>query len=428
MSRVGFAGMTHLGLNHAAAAAERGVEVLCFDPRKAVIAQLSEGRVPVVEPGLREALQRNGARVEYSHNASSLASCDLLYVTPDVGTDGDGASDLGFVREVIELVKGGAAPGTSAVILSQVPPGFTRSIAQAQEGGIGNLRWYYQVETLIFGQAYRRALEPERFIVGRSYALEELSPSLDAFLARFECPIIAMYYESAELAKIAINCYLAASITTTNALADLCERIGARWDEIVPALRLDRRIGPHAYLAPGLGISGGNLERDLTTVRWIASGVGADTAAIAAFQRDSEYRKDWALRRLHEEGLVSKRGVRVGMLGLAYKQDTDSTKNSPALRLLHDLRHVLVRAYDPTVDVFEHKHPALERVHDSLAACEEADVVIIMTAWPEFRDLDPRELARAMRGTTVLDPFQVLDGNACAEVGLRRLVLGSQAD
>src|SRR6185437_13120933 len=123
-----------------------------------------------------------------------------------------------------------------------------------------------QGETLVFGRAVERATEPERFIVGCAAPERPIPAAYGAYLSAYSCPILPMRYESAELSKIAINCCLVASVTVANTLAELSEEIGADWAEIAPALRLDRRIGLHSYLAPGLGISGGNLERDLATV------------------------------------------------------------------------------------------------------------------------------------------------------------------
>src|SRR5204863_6387465 len=139
-------------------------------------------------------------------------------------------------------------------------------------------------------------------------------------LDSFGCPILSMRYESAELAKISINCCLVASISVANTMAELCEKIGADWSEIVPALKLDRRIGAHAYLSPGLGLAGGNLERDLATVTTLAQEFGTEAGTVRAFVENSRHRKDWALRTLHKALLAKTPGAMVGILGLAYKE------------------------------------------------------------------------------------------------------------
>ncbi|MBK8065034.1 MAG: hypothetical protein IPK29_14045 [Betaproteobacteria bacterium] len=214
------------------------------------------------------------------------------------------------------------------VVLSQVPPGFTRG--KQREGRI----LYYQVETLIFGRAVERALLPERYIVGCADPSQPLPAACRTLPDGARLPDPAMRYESAGLAKISINMCLVASVSTANTLAELCEKIGADWSEIVPALKLDRRIGQYSYLAPGLGIAGGNLERDLATVCSFADRDAAPMPALArAWIANSRHRRDWVLRTLYREVLCKHEDPEIAVLGLAYKQDTHSAKNSPVIAL-----------------------------------------------------------------------------------------------
>src|SRR5262249_2197776 len=239
------------------------------------------------------------------------------------------------------------------------------------------------------------------------------------------CPILPMCYESAELAKIAINCCLVSSITVANTLSELSERIGSNWSEIAPALKLDARIGPSAYLSPGLGIAGGNLERDLATLQRLAEATGAETGLISAFVGNSRHRRDWALRTLHAEVLVRKPDALIGVLGLAYKENTHSTKNSPSLALIADLGPCRVQIYDPVVPATAAARPRAIGAPTAIAAAEGADALAIMTPWPAFRELKPADLARVMGGWTVLDPYRVLDGKAVIAQGLDYLALGA---
>src|SRR6266498_463451 len=341
---VGFAGMTHLGLVSAAAVAARGFETICFDADRAVIRRLAQQDWPVLEPGLDELIRGNGARQRFTGERGDLKNCDIVYVAPDVPTDDQGRSDVSGLTALIREVAAGMAPGAIMVVLSQVPPGYTRAL-----GAWPLERLYYQVETLVFGQAVERALKPERTIVGCAEPTAPLEPRFRSVLDAFGCPVLPMRYESAELAKISINVCLAASITAASTLAALCERIGADWSEIAPALRLDRRIGPHAYLAPGLGIAGGNLERDLATVCRLADEHGTDAGVVRSWAADSRHRRDWPLAQLHERVLSRVPDPTLAILGLAYKEDTASTKNSPSLALLGALGPFPIRVYDPAV-------------------------------------------------------------------------------
>jgi UDPglucose 6-dehydrogenase len=227
-------------------------------------------------------------------------------------------------------------------------------------------------------------------------------------LATFGCPLLPMRYESAELAKIAINCCLAASVTISNTLAELSERVDADWHEIAPALRLDRRIGPHAYLAPGLGLAGGNIERDLATVLRLATEVGSEASVVAAYLANSRHARDWVLRVLHRDVLVGGGDPVIAVLGLAYKENTHSTKNSPALEVLRHLQDYRVRLYDPAVPASAADHPRAEQATSALDAATGAHVLLVLTPWPEFRALDAAALVRVMRGHVIVDPYGVL--------------------
>lgn len=418
---IGFAGMTHLGLNSAVAAADKGFPVVCFDPDSARIKALARGKLPVVEPDLPELFVKNAERMTFSTDSAVLGACDVVYVAPDVATDDAGASDLGPISGLITLVDEVLSDDAVMVVLSQVPPGFTRGLDRAEEYR------FYQVETLIFGRAMERALYPERFIVGAADPSRPLPAAFQTFLDSFSCPILPMRYESAELAKISINMFLVASVTTTNTLAELCEEIGADWSEIAPALRLDRRIGEYAYLNPGLGISGGNLERDLATVVRYGDALGGDVGLVRSFQRNSQYRKLWALRLLHEEILHHTDAPRIAVLGLAYKEDTASTKNSPSVALIENLKPFAVAAYDPVVEADPSWHPRLEQASTAMEACEGADALVIMTPWKEFREIAPEAVADALSGKTVIDPYALLDGARCRALGLVYYRLGISA-
>jgi UDPglucose 6-dehydrogenase len=421
MSVVGYAGMTHLGLNSAAAAAEKGFEIVCFDPDPTVIAKLNSGTLPVMEPGLQQLLAKNRARIRFTSDRGDLKRCDIVYIAADVPTDDRGESDLAGIRALIDTVASGLNNKAILIILCQVPPGFTRSLHLPAE------RLYYQVETLVFGNAVERAMRPERIIVGCAAPERPLPESYRQFLSAFECPVLPMRFESAELAKIAINCCLVASISTANTLAELSERIGADWSEIAPALKLDKRIGAYSYLNPGLGLAGGNLERDLATVLRLAQETGSDAGVIEAFVRNSRHRRDWVLRTLHTEVLAAKPRPVLGVLGLAYKENTHSTKNSPSLALIKHLQHCLLRVYDPAVSSKAANHPSATGCASALEAAQGADALIIMTPWPVFRELKPATLAKAMAGRAVIDPYRVLEGHAVVSAGLDYFTLGMPA-
>jgi UDPglucose 6-dehydrogenase len=217
-------------------------------------------------------------------------------------------------------------------------------------------------------------------------------------------------------------------VSVSNTLAYRAERIGADWHEIAPALRLDRRIGPYSYLAPGLGIAGGNLERDLATVLRLADATGSEASVIAAFVKNSRTRRDWVLRLVHRQVLSRKPDPTFAILGLAYKENTHSTKNSPALALIEHLQPWPNRVYDPVVPAAAARHPAAFAAASALEAARGSHAVLIMTPWPEFRTILPVDLASAMAGSVIIDPFRVLEPAAARAAGLSYFTLGASLD
>jgi UDPglucose 6-dehydrogenase len=420
---IGFAGMSHLGLVSATAAAARGFDVTAFDADADLCRRLSAGDLPVHEPGLPKLLATHASKVRFVADAAALSGCSVIFVAIDVPTDADDRSDLGPVSALLEVVAGVAGPGAAIVVLSQVNPGYTR-LARASVEANG-ARLYYQVETLIFGRAVAQAVDPERFMVGCADPANGLTAAYQAFLDAFGCPVLSMRYESAELCKLSINMFLVSQVSTTNMLAEICERIGAEWREIAPALRLDRRIGRHAYLGAGLGIGGGNLQRDMATIAGLARTYGTDANLIPDWASNSRYRRDWVLRALHAEVLCRVSAPAIGVWGLAYKEDTQSTRNSPAVHLLETLHAFDIVAYDPAAVVAAGALDHVRRVGSALDACADCDVLVVMTPWSEFRQVLPVDIRAAMRGTTVIDPFGVIEADAARQSGLRCLRLGT---
>ena len=415
---IGFAGMTHLGLVSSSLVAWRGFETICYDADEALVSRLKAGELPVREPELDDIVAGNAGRQAFTSDLKDLGRCDIVYVAPDVPTDDTGASDLMPITALIDRVSGALRPDALLVILCQVPPGFTRGISSVPPD-----RLYYQVETLVFGIAVQRAREPERYIVGCAAPERPVDPRFRAFLEAAGCPILPMRYESAELAKIAINCCLVASISVANTLAEVCESIGADWSEIVPSLKLDARIGPKSYLAPGLGIAGGNLERDLATVIGIARRYGGNDDVVRAWLSNSRHRRGWAARTIHAALFDEKPDATVAVWGLAYKENTHSIKNSPSLATLADLpsRHFTV--HDPAVRSGQHR-----QVDEPLDALAGADALMILTPWPVYRQIEPAEIARRLRGRLVVDPYRVLDRREALDSGLDYRTLGVAAE
>lgn len=422
---IGFAGLSHLGIVWSVAAASKGFEVVAYDPDRSLCAALDCQRLPIVEPRLADLLAAAQPRIRFSPDPAPLGQCEVIFLSMDVPTGNDGQSQLSSLHGLLDGVVDIAAPGTVLVVLSQVPPGFTRQVAARHDRMRRDEALFCQVETLVVGRAVERALHPEQFIVGCADPRLALPATYAEVLNAFGCPVLRMRYESAELAKVAINLLLVSSISTTNMLAEVCEAIGADWAEMAPALRHDQRIGPHAYLSPGLGIAGGNLERDLATFKALAVECGADAGLVEAWLDNSRSRRDWVLKILHTEVISHTNDPVIALWGLAYKPNTASTKNAPSLGLIEALRPFPLHAYDPEAHLDSTRFPGVQRHEHALDASRGADALAVMTPWPEFSVVDLRELRQHMRGRVIVDPFGALDGRACRELGFAYFCLGT---
>ncbi len=398
--KVAFVGMTHLGLIHAVAFAEKGFTVYAYDDSEIVIENLNQGVMPVNEPQLDDLLVRNKDSLYFTAKPQDLNVCDVVFIAYDVPTDGDGNSDLKIVKQFVDKVNQVIRADACLVILSQVPPGFTREIQRDKN------YLFYQVETLVFGQAMQRALFPERYMVGMNNPVQVLPPEYEYVLSTFDCPILKMKYESAELAKISINMFLVASVTTTNTIAELCESLGADWDEIAPSLRLDKRIGQYAYLTAGLGIAGGNLERDLNTFIKMGNQHDTDVDMVKSWVKNSKHRKNWVYECLEEHVLKHQTKPKIAILGLAYKPNTHSVKNSPSLLLIEQLKNYEVHAHDPIVHQTHGTHIVLHPNIES--TIQNADVVVVMISSDEYKQLDIYDIQSQMKGRFIIDPHQTL--------------------
>lgn len=412
---IAYVGLTHLGLVSAAAALEKGFNVLCFDPDEGLINNLKAAKYPINEPGFKETIIKNKDRIFFTSHLEDLIKADLVYVAPDIPTNNMGVSNLDGIRKLISLISPYISKTSCLIILSQVPPGFTRSLQEiGKPTQLDFEKVYYQVETLVFGIALQRALYPERFIIGTQHPNKPLDSKFESFLKSFDCPFLIMDYESAEFCKICINAFLAATVSTTNTLEEICQKIGAKWSDIIPALRLDKRIGEYAYLKPGLGLAGGNIERDLKTITSLSQEHGTHGKVVDSFIKNSQHRRNWPLNVFYNYILpqFSAHDIRIAILGLAYKENTHSTKNSAALKLISQLQGFNIQAYDPFVKNIPLESGSIQLKSNALEAIKGADVLFIMTPWPEFKEQKPETFLTLMRKRFIIDPYSLLEVNS----------------
>ena len=414
---LGFVGLSHLGLSYLAASAQKKYSVVGVDTDKKKIDQLKKFEIIYKEPLLKEIINRNKKKIIFTNRFEDLQKCQIVFVSEDISTDEKGNSSYKKINKLIKNAVKVLNKKAVMVILSQVIPGFTRKIK------FDGQRLYYKVETLIFGDAIKRALKPERIIIGCKNPQKKINNNLIKYLSSFRSPILKMRYESAEFAKISINMFLASTISTTNMLSNISSKIFADWNEIVPALKLDDRIGKKAYLTPGLGISGGNIERDISTLQKIIKKNKEPLSIVKALQKNSEYAKSWVYRILKKEGILKKKSSRIAVLGLAYKANTNSIKNSPSINLLKRLSNLNCTVYDPVVRL----NPSFKnciQFNNVKSVISYANVIVLMTPWPEFKKITNILKSKKSKKILLIDPFRIIKLNKIKNSKIKYFTLG----
>jgi len=400
--KVGFVGLSHLGINHMAAAAEKNFICVGVDENQKKINGINQYFINYNEPGLKNKILKNKNKIIITNKFKNLKECRLVFITKDTVTNKNNKPDYKPLLKLIRKTKKNLSKSSVLVILSQIKPGFIRSIK------FDHSRLYYQVETLIFGQAINRALNPERIIVGLSNKKQKIKPIYLKYLKKFNCPILKMNYESAEIAKISINILLASTVTTTNLLSQLCEDYSADWYDIIPALKLDRRIGKYAYIKPGLGISGGNIERDIVTVKEILTKNSSHYGLMQKILDNSKFMKLWVNRILIKRKILKKRKLNIGIIGVAYKENTNSLKNSTSIELIQLLnKKHKINIYEPMLKLNIRNCEQMISINKLINLNE---IIILMRPWTNKEQIKlMSKYIKLKKRVTVIDPYRVLN-------------------
>jgi len=417
-------GCWHLGLTTAIGLSALGHEVVGLDQDPKLIEQIERGDLPIFEPGLPDAyaVARERGLISFTtQGATALPGAQVLWITFDTPLDDD---DLGNAEPVIAATVNAASllsAGATVLVSSQLPIGSTTEIERRAKRT--DLEFAYSPENLRLGRALDSFLSPDRLVAGvrNARGRETLQPLLTTITDKIEW----MSVESAEMAKHALNAFLATSIVFTNEIATLCERVGADAREVERALRLDPRVGPRAYVSPGAAFSGGTLGRDLGYLRQAGRSAGLSLAMISSVTKSNTAHKTWALRTLRDE-LGSLRDRRIAVLGLTYTPETSTLRRSASIELCHALIGcgASIHVHDPRAEPLPAPlQPLLHRHETALSALTASDAVVISTGWPEYRSV----AIEAFRSKLVVDANGFLRDRLSNEQGVRYRSVGAAA-
>ena len=401
--QIGYIGLTHLGLTYLTASAIKNNRVIAFDNESLKIKNLNKNSFVSNERGLVNKLISLKKKILFTDNIKDLNKCDMIFISCDIETNSKNESNYFQINKYLNNVKRSIKKNIPIIILSQVKPGFTRLVK------LKKFKVYYQVETLIFGNAIKQALKPKRIIVGKKNMDSKIDAKYFNFLKSFHCPIIEMKYESAELCKIAINILLASNLIATNTLANLAEELKADFYDLIPALKLDPRIGKKSYIYPGLGISGGNIERDIVTVKKLVKEYKIKkNHLMSSFQEISENRKIWTydiIKKISKRNKISK----IGIFGFTYKKDNSSCKNSPTVKLISRIKKpkLKIEIYDDLIDTNKFKSDYTFKLNEEelIKGC---DLIIFMRNFKNIKTLSKIKYSKLMKKNFIIDPFGIL--------------------
>ena len=434
--RIAMIGTGYVGLVSGACFADFGHRVTCVDKDAGKIDGLNQGVMPIWEPGLEGLVKANAERGRLAFTTDLVAGVkDAEAVFIAVGTParrGDGHADLTFVFEAVRELAKVIKPGTVVVTKSTVPVGTGDKIEKIlREEGVDDVSVASNPEFLREGAAIADFKHPDRIVVGAEDdraqdVLREIYRPL--FLNR--APILITGRRTAELTKYAANAFLAVKISFINEIADLCEAVDADVQDVARGIGLDNRIGPK-FLHAGPGYGGSCFPKDTLALLQTADEAGVDQRIVRTTVKVNDDRKAQMVERVSRALGGDVRGKRVGVLGLAFKPNTDDMRDAPSIPIVNALvdRGAEVSAFDPVA-----RHQA-ERIFsgiafadDAYAAADGADAIVIVTEWDEFRALDLDRLASSLRGKVLVDLRNVYDRRDAEEAGLTYYGVGRSAE
>jgi UDPglucose 6-dehydrogenase len=417
MSSIAIVGTGYVGLATGACFAHLGQDVTCLDIDAVKISFLRNGQIPIVEEGLHELVTSGLATKTLSFTteiAEAIPSADVVFLCLPTPQDDDGSADISYVEKAVEDIRSILKQGAVVVNKSTVPVGTADRLMQILNRP--DVHVVSNPEFLRQGTAVSDFLHPSRVVIGGD---DELAVNVVAGLyAGVNAPILKMRTASAEALKYAANAFLATKLTFINAMADICEAVGADIFDVATGIGMDPRIGSD-MLRAGPGWGGSCFPKDTRALVSIAADGGYDFALLrGVIETNDQHYARIADKVIAEcNGIVQ--GMTIAAWGLTFKAHTDDLRDSPAIKiltLLHDNGAKIV-AYDPTAKDSYSMYPWITVVNTPLEACNGADVLAVLTEWPEFSEIDPSAVASCLLYPRVVDSRNVLDRESWMSAG-----------
>lgn len=412
-STIAVIGTGYVGLTTGACFAHLGHRVVCADIDQSKVDRLNNGEIPIHEAGLEEIVSDavDAGKLSFVLGSEhAVGDAEFVYLCVPTPQSADGSADLSYLTAAAEQISPHLQSGTVVVNKSTVPVGSTLLVERAL--GRSDIPVVSNPEFLREGTAVDDFLNPDRVVIGSDD--QAAAGRVASLYLGVRAPIMVTDPASAETCKYAANAFLATKLSFTNAIAAVCEAVGADVNDVLLGMGYDHRIG-HEFLRPGPGWGGSCFPKDSKAIISIAEDAGYDFALMRGVVEVNVEQFDRIVRKV--ESVTSLDGATVGVLGIAFKAGTDDTRESPAIEVMKRLvaKGATVRAYDPAVDSVS--VDGVEVVGDAYAACEGASAVVVATEWDEFKWLDLDKVGGLVAERNIVDARNLLDRGALKRRG-----------
>lgn len=412
-STIAVIGSGYVGLTTGACFAHLGHRVVCADIVAEKIDRLQKGEVPIHEAGLPKLVHDglDNGRLTFVHGSNAaIEGAEFVYLCVPTPQNPDGSADLTYIQAAAREISARLTPGTIVVNKSTVPVGSTHLVEQAL--GRSDIPVVSNPEFLREGTAVDDFLNPDRVVIGSDD--QAAAGRVASLYLGVRAPIMVTDPASAETCKYAANAFLATKLSFVNAIAAVCEAVGADVNDVLLGMGYDHRIG-HDFLRPGPGWGGSCFPKDTRAIITIAEEAGYDFSLLRGVVAVNDEQFARIIRKVAT--VIELDGATVALLGLAFKAGTDDVRESPALEIARRLIRAgaKVKAFDPAVRSVDIE--GLEVVDDAYAACEGASAVVVATEWDDFKWLDLDKIAAAMVAHHVIDARNLLDRGALRRRG-----------
>ena len=432
MAKISVAGTGYVGLVTGACFADLGNSVTCIDIDVAKVDSLNKGILPIFEPGLEEIVERNrkAGRIRFTSSyEEGVPGADFVFIAVNTPSGAEGEADLKYTRSAAQSIARYINQHTVIVNKSTVPIGtgdWVANIASKYVRPGASFSVVANPEFLREGSAISDFMHPDRVVLGSTD--RETARRVADLYRQLGCPILITDLRTAEMIKYASNAFLATKISFINEIASVCEKLGADVKVVAQGMGLDKRVGP-AFLDAGLGFGGSCFPKDVRALAHMASINGCHPQLLrTVLEINRDARRAVIQKARDAMGGLSDRVV--GVLGLAFKPNTDDLREAPALEIIHLLQSegVTVKAFDPVAgEGAQRFNPELTLCKDPYEVAEGVDCLILVTEWNEFKHLDMRRIRELMAGNALIDGRNVWDPEEMTDLGFNYMGVGRSA-